>query len=132
MQEIVAKGIQKEQFKAEFAVKPHTIPRIDGEPTYTMVRPIRKAVETNLIGMKDDREPVYGRLHLIDNTGNLPNGRAVVASVNQGQPIAAQEALKDFIIEVFDNIYLWRLKHSRLGYKNVTLLQFMNLLRDDF
>ena len=44
----------------------------------------------------------------------------------------AQEALKDFIIKVFDEIYLRRLKHSRLGYKNVTLLQFMNLLRDDF
>ena len=111
--------------------------------------------------MKYDREPVYGRLHLIENTGNLPNGQPVAASINQGQPIAwaqgvtqrerenyfidylcnqeqylsnqeAQEVLKDFIIKVFNKVYLQQLKQLRLGYKNVTLLQFMQLLRDYF
>ena len=40
MDKIGAKGITKEQFKVEFAVKPNKIPRIVGEPAYTMVCPI--------------------------------------------------------------------------------------------
>ena len=111
--------------------------------------------------MKDAREPVHGRLHLIEDTGELPNSTTVLASTDQGQPNAwgsrtskqqcenymirylrdqenylsdqaAQEALKAFILELVPEYKLTRLKKKCLVYTNVTLKQFMDLLCDDF
>ena len=57
------------------------------KPTFTSCQPLINAVEKNLIVIPDDRDPIYGKLYLLENISQLPNGPAVqvVPSSNQGQ-----------------------------------------------
>ena len=68
-------------------MKKNDIGVICGKPTFTLVQPLINAVKKNLITMLDDRDPIYGKLHLLEDTSQLPNGSAaqVVQSTNQGQ-----------------------------------------------
>jgi len=84
------KGTTQEQYANEFKVKQTEVPKIQGVPTYSTIKPIQNAVEVNLINMHNNRDPTYGKLHLITNTALavLPNRppAPVVPSTNQGPP----------------------------------------------
>ena len=84
MEHVRAKGNSAKEFANEFKVKKNDIQRIIGRPTYASIKPLIDAVETNLINMDDLRDPIWGKLHLIQNTAQLANGPAaqVVASTN--------------------------------------------------
>ena len=71
----------------QMQVKKNDILTICGRPTFTSCQPLIDAVEKNLINMADDRDVIYGKLHCLENTGQLPHGSLaqVVPSSNQGQ-----------------------------------------------
>mmetsp|Transcript_48965 Transcript_48965/g.55453 ORF Transcript_48965/g.55453 Transcript_48965/m.55453 type:complete len:98 (+) Transcript_48965:267-560(+) len=77
------------EYTDEFEVKKNDVPKVIGKPTYTTVKPVLDAVDKNLIGMKDDRDDIYGKLHLVSDTSQLQGGPAqqVVPSANQGRPL---------------------------------------------
>ena len=158
-----AAGISKEAFTADFLIKASEVPKIQGRPKYSTLRPLREAVEKNLMAMKDSRDNTHGRLHLIQDVSLLPGGpaAAVPVATDQGQPAPcvaptsyrerenylihyyrdqeqflsdrnAQEALKDFIFDRMDEVYINRLKHPKLGYKLRTLREIVEALRTDF
>ena len=67
----------KEQYTHEFFVSANEVPRTIGPPTYSgTVQPIKEACITNLIGMGDLRDPMWGMLWMIQNTDVvvLPGG----------------------------------------------------------
>ena len=62
------------------------------ESTYTTVKPLHccmDVVDKNHIDMYNTRDPLYGKLHLINDISQLVGGPAqqVVQSADQGQPI---------------------------------------------
>lgn len=163
MDKIQPKGITQEQFKSEFTVKANDVPRIEGKPTYATLRPLRKAVERNLMAMLDDRDPYYGRLHLIGDTSQLPNGPSSpipkstnkgpmgLWSGNTGQQVrenyyieyyrdqerflsdhAAEQALKELIMDRIDEVYIRRLRDPHTYYKNVSLKTIVDALKTDY
>ena len=74
------------QYMEQFPLKKNDIGVIRGKPTFTSCQPLIDAVEKNLIAMPDDWDPIYGKLHLLEDTSQLPNGPAaqVLQSTNQG------------------------------------------------
>ena len=76
-------------FMNEFVVKKNEVSKIMGKPTCTTVKPLVDAIVKNLIGMYDARDPLFGKLHLIDDRSQLVGGPAqqVLPSVDQEQPI---------------------------------------------
>ena len=74
-----------ESYMQEFVVKKNDVPAISGEPTFTTAKPLLNAVDKNIINMKNDRDPFYGKLHTVTNTSHLVGGPAkqVVPSTNQ-------------------------------------------------
>ena len=58
-------------FMKEFVVKNNDVPPISGKPTFTTCKPLLDAVDKNRITMKDDRDPIYGKLHTVTNTSQL-------------------------------------------------------------
>lgn len=116
-------------------LKANNIPCIEGKPVYCMLHPLCKVIIKSSIAMVDICKPMYGCLHLITITSTLPNGLALVVSVNCGTQTpwaigvtshkwenyslnyphdqeqylsnqVAQEALKDLIIACTDKVYL--------------------------
>ena len=88
MENIPITGKSIKEYTDEFEVKKNDVSKIMGKPTYTTVKPVLDAVDKNLIGMLDDRDNIYGKLHLVSNTSQLAGGPAqqVVISANQGRP----------------------------------------------
>ena len=112
--------------------------------------------------MYDDRDPVYGELHVLLDTSQLAGGPAAqVASQNQGQLVPfvpttsvrqrhnevsqhnekqaqwlednhANEACKNLVIKIVDKVYLEKLYNERFGYKGKTLRDFMDHLIDKY
>ena len=82
-------GISKAAFTADFLIKASEVPKIQGRPKYSTVRPLREAVEKNLMAMPDSRDNMCGRLHLIQDVSLLQGGpaAAIPASADQGQPL---------------------------------------------
>ena len=74
-------------FMDEFVMKKNDVPPISEIPTFTTYKPLIDTVNKNLINMKDDRDPIYGKLHIVSNKSQLVNGPAlqVVQSTNQGR-----------------------------------------------
>ena len=74
-------------FMDEMPMKKNDIPAICGKPTFTLCQPLMDVINKNLIYMKDDRDPIYGKLHRVEDTSQLANGPVaqVVPSTNQGQ-----------------------------------------------
>ena len=64
------KGITNDEYLKQFVVKKNDIPKIEGKPIYTAVKPVRDAIEINLLNLADSRDPILGELHLIQNTMN--------------------------------------------------------------
>ena len=55
----------------EFVFSANEVPKTIGPPSYTgMVQPVREAIITNLIGIVDRRDPMWGTLWMILNTAN--------------------------------------------------------------
>jgi len=84
------KGTTQEQYANKFKIKQTEVPKIQGVPAYSTIKPIRDAIEINLINMHNNRDLTYGKFHLITNTALavLPSGppAPVVSSTNQGPP----------------------------------------------
>ena len=73
------------QYEELFQLKKNDIGVIRGKPTFTLLQPLQDAIEKNLIAMFDDRDPVYGKLHILEDTSQLAGGPAAqVVSQNQG------------------------------------------------
>ena len=86
MKHVQAKGSTIEEFTSEFKVKKNEVQRVIGRPTYLSLKPLIDAVETNLINMDDLRDPIWGKLHMIQIIAQSANRPAaqVMASTNQG------------------------------------------------
>ena len=82
------KGITEDEFEQRLTVKPGDLEPIEGRPKYNAIYQVQKAVKENLAAFDDQREPTYGRMHLVVNTSTLPGRVAVAASTNQGLPVA--------------------------------------------
>ena len=89
MEHVTAKGVTPEDYTKLFKIKKNDVQRIVGKPTYATVKPILDAVEINLINMNDQRDAIWGKLHILEDTSILANGPPAVipASVNQGEQI---------------------------------------------
>ena len=74
-------------FMNEMIMKKNDISTIRRKPTFTSCKPLIDAVDKNLINMDNERDPIYGKLHTVSNTSQLPGGPAlqVVSSTNQGR-----------------------------------------------
>ena len=46
--------------------------------------------------------------------------------------MTTESSLTKFILKCVPKVYFKQLKHVHVGYKNVTLLQFITLLEDNF
>ena len=68
-------------------MKENDIPAIRGKPTFTSCKPLMDAIHKNPINMNDERDPIYGKLHTVSNTSQLPGGLVVqvVPLTNQGR-----------------------------------------------
>ena len=64
-----------ESFMKEFVMKKNDVPPISGKPTLTKVNSLLDVVDQNLINMNDDRDTIYGKLHLVTNTSQLVGRR---------------------------------------------------------
>ena len=75
------------EFMDQFQLKKNNIPPICGKPTFTLCQPLIDAIKKNLINMTDDWDVIYGKLHCLEDTSQLPHGplAQVVPSSNQGQ-----------------------------------------------
>ena len=75
------------QYMEQFPLKKNDIGVIRGKPTFTSCQPLIDAVEKNFIAMPDYQNLIYGKLHRLEDTSQLPHGPAVqvVPSPNQGQ-----------------------------------------------
>ena len=60
------------QYEELFTLKKNDIGVICGKPTFTKLQPLHDAVEKNLIAIYDDRDPIYGKLHILEDTSQLP------------------------------------------------------------
>ena len=89
MEHVQAKGVTPEDYTKQFKIKKNDVQRIVGKPTYASVKLILDAVEMNLVNMNDQRDAVWGKLHILEDTSILANGPPAVtpASVNQVEPI---------------------------------------------
>ena len=67
MEHIPPTGKSVKECMEQFVMKKNDMPTIVGKPTYTTVKPVLDAVDKNLIGMLDDRDNIYGKLHLVSN-----------------------------------------------------------------
>ena len=74
------------EFMDEIPMKKNDISAICGKPTFILCQPLMDDINKNLINMKDDRNLIYGKLHCIENTSQLPHGPVsqIVPSSNQG------------------------------------------------
>ena len=87
-------------------VKKNDLLKIIRKLTCLSVKLVLDGVDTNLIGMLNDRDIIWGKLHLLSNTNQIPGGSAVqiVQFINQGQqlpyvpPTIAQEQ-QNYLIE---------------------------------
>ena len=77
------------QYEEAFPLKKNDIGVICGKPTFTLLQPMHDSLEKNLIVMYDDRNPVYGKLHILEDTSQLAGGPAVqvVTSTNQEKQV---------------------------------------------
>ena len=75
------------QYEELFPLKKNDIGVICGKPTFTLLQPLHDALEKNLIAMPDERDTIYGKLHLLEDTSQLAGGPddQVEPSTNQGQ-----------------------------------------------
>ena len=64
------------EFEDKFPLKKNDVGVIHGKPTFTSCQPLIDAVEKNLIAMPDDRDIIYGKLHRLEDTSQLPQGPA--------------------------------------------------------
>ena len=88
MEHVQAKGVTPEDYTKQFKIKMNDVPRIIGKPTYATIRPILDAVEMNLINMNDQQDPIWGKLHILQDTSGLANGPPAMIpdSTNQFEP----------------------------------------------
>ena len=163
MERIQPKSKSKEQYTREFVVSANEVQKTIGPPSYAgTVQPIREAIITNLIGIVDSRDPMWGTLWMILNTANaalFPGGppAQIQPTAHPGDIIpwvhpttardrenymighvrdieryenelAINEAMKDFILTRVDPVYFDALRRPRIGFKGVTLLQFLGHL----
>ena len=86
MEYILPTGRSVKEYVEQFATKKNYVPKIIVKATYTTVKSVLDAVDKNIISMLDDRDNIYGKLHLVSNTSHLAGGPAhqVVQSTNQG------------------------------------------------
>ena len=89
LESVPTAGKLVKSFTDDFVKGGNDVPKVLGKPSFTTVKPVLDAVDINLIAMKDQRDPQYGKLHLIEDTSILPNGppQQVVPSADQGRPI---------------------------------------------
>ena len=89
LESVPTAGKSIQSFTDEFLVKKNEVPKITDKSTYTTVKPLLDAVDKILIGMYNTRDPLFRKLHLIDDTSQLVGGPAqqVVSSADQGRPI---------------------------------------------
>ena len=89
MEHVQAKGVTAEDYTKQFKMKKNDVQRIEGKPTYATVKPVLNAVKMNLINIDDQRDAVWRKLHILQDTSLLANGsgQPVVASANQGEQI---------------------------------------------
>ena len=82
-------GKSIKSFTVEFVVKKNDVPKIMGKSTFTTVKSLLEAIGKNPIGMYNPRNPLYGKMHLINNTSQLGGGPAqqILPSADQGRPI---------------------------------------------
>ena len=160
MERIQPKSKSKEQYTREFVVSANEVQKTIGPPSYAgTVQPIREAIITNLIGIVDSRDPMWGTLWMILNTANaalFPGGppAQILPTAHPGDilpwvhpttardrenymighvrdmeryenELAINEAMKDFIHTRVDPVYFDALRRPRIGFKGVTLLQFL-------
>ena len=89
LESVPTAGKSIKSFTDELVKGKNDVPKVLGKPSFTTVKPVLDAVDTNLIAMLDPRDPQYGKLHLVEDTSILPNGPAqqIVPSADQGKPI---------------------------------------------
>ena len=61
-------------FMDQMQVKKNDIQTIRGRPTFTLCHLLIDAIEKNFINMMDDRNIIYGKLHRLEDTSQLPHG----------------------------------------------------------
>ena len=73
-------------FMDEMINKKNDIPTICRKPTFTSCKLSMNAIDKSLININNEHDPIYGKLHTVSNTSQLPGGPAlqVVLSTNQG------------------------------------------------
>ena len=65
------------QYVEQFPLKKNDIGVICGKPTFTSCQQFIDTVKKNLIAMPDDRDLIYGKLHWLEDTSQLPHGPVV-------------------------------------------------------
>ena len=73
------------QYEELFPLEKNDIGVICWKPTFTLLQPLHDAVEKNLIAMYDDRDPVNGKLHILEDTSQLAGGPANQVALSQNQ-----------------------------------------------
>ena len=68
LEPIPTTGKSIKSYTDEFVVKKNDIPKIMGKLTFTTMKPLLEGIVKNLISMYDPKNPLYGKLHLIDDT----------------------------------------------------------------
>ena len=108
MEHVQAKGVTPEDYTKQFKIKKNDVPRIIGKPTYATVKQILDAVEMISINMNDQQNPIWGKLHILQDTSILPNGPAAMIpdSTNQSEPNEwsigfSQRQRETYLIEYF-------------------------------
>ena len=88
LETVPAAGKSIKDIMEDFVKKQNDLQKVIGKPSFTTTKPVMDAVEINLLHMHDGRDIQFGKLHLIEDTSQLPNGPAaqVVPSVDRGQP----------------------------------------------
>lgn len=64
------------EFTNQFKVKRNDVPRIMRKSTYSFCKPMLDAVGMDLINMEDPRVNIWGEIHLVTDTSQLPGGPA--------------------------------------------------------
>ena len=59
-----------------FETTPDEVEHISGAPTFLQLYDVFRYVEGNSMAIPDDRDPVYGKAHLLTDTSQLPQGPA--------------------------------------------------------
>ena len=69
---LIPKSIK--EFMDQMQVKKNDILTIRGRPTFTLCQPLIDTVEKNLINMRNNQDVIYGKLHCLEDTSQLPHG----------------------------------------------------------